>query len=101
MSGEVVTSTNDAAPAMHFLKLFLINEAWLTYDSDVFSWFESDREANRLDVKVCLNFVSQTLFVYQVTESFSQPFRKIFHFHFNLITLAIWRGFKLHEARKY
>lgn len=51
-------------------------------------------------MKVCLNFVSQTVFVYQVTESFSQPFRKIFHLRLSLITLAIWRGFKLHEAEE-
>lgn len=39
ISGEVMTSINDAASVIHFLRLFLINEAWLTYDSEVFSWF--------------------------------------------------------------
>lgn len=39
ISGEVVTSTNDAASVIHFLRLFLISEAWLTHDSEVFSWF--------------------------------------------------------------
>ena len=39
ISGEVMTSTNDAASVIHFLRLFLINEARLTYDSEVFSWF--------------------------------------------------------------